>query len=207
VTTTSRIPTDPWPLLDTEPGSRARAADRRRRSVRCHAGACELPASGIRPAAGVFPYAHERWRLSLEMQCRHCGQDFSEERARLGYDYCTEPSCVGACLKRLNVVAVHVNKASDQYVLREHLDLPDHKSTRSLDPGWTPLLATSAGAQRAVTRNKTTVAAINELEAELDEALAVETDPRQRNKLVNDYNAKLRRFDIRYRRLRQRQRD
>ena len=141
------------------------------------------------------------------MQCRHCGRDFSEERARLGYDYCTEPSCVDACLKRLNVVAVHVNKASDQYVFREHLDLPDHKSTRSLDPGWAPLLATSAGAQRAVTRNKTTVEAINELEAELDEALAVETDPRRRNKLVNDYNTKLRRFDIRYRRLRQRQRD
>ena len=32
----------------------------------------------------------------------------------------------------------------------------------------------------------------------------VETDPLVRNKLVNDYNAKLRQFDIRYRRTRQR---
>jgi hypothetical protein len=46
--------------------------------------------------------------------------------------------------------------------------------------------------------------AIDELEAELDAALAADTDPRKRNKLVNDYNAKLRRLDIRYRRARQR---
>jgi hypothetical protein len=42
------------------------------------------------------------------------------------------------------------------------------------------------------------------LEAELDNALAQETDPEARNKLVNDFNARLRRFDIRYRRIRQR---
>ena len=138
------------------------------------------------------------------MQCKHCRTELAAERAALGYDYCTEQECVDACLKALNVVAVHVNKASDQYVLREQLDLPDHKPTRSIDPGWTPLFTPRSRPQRKRPQSKTTVALIDELEAELDAALAGETDPRKRNKLVNDYNAKLRQFDIRYRRIRQR---
>ena len=141
------------------------------------------------------------------MQCKNCGNELAPERSELGYDYCTEPACVDACLKALNVVAVHVNKASDQYVLREQLDLPDHKPMRSIDPGWTPLFTTRSGAPRTSTRTKSTLEAINGLEAELDAALAGESDPRVRNKLVNDYNAKLRRFDIRYRRIRQRHSD
>jgi hypothetical protein len=140
------------------------------------------------------------------MQCRNCGEELSAERVELGYDYCTTPACVDECLKPLDVVAVHVNKASDQYVLRQQLDIPENTSTWSIDPGWAPLLAPPAS--RAVKRHdrpKTTVQAIDELEAELDAALAGQTDPRKRNKLVNDYNAKLRKFDIRYRRTRQRQ--
>jgi hypothetical protein len=138
------------------------------------------------------------------MRCKHCGTEFPEERAELGYDYCTDQACVDACLKPLNVVAVHVNKASDQYVLREQLGLPEHKSTRTIDPGWAPLFAPPAQRPRTRARSRTTVEVINELEAELDAALASETDPKRRNKLVNDYNAQLRRFDIRYRRIRQR---
>jgi hypothetical protein len=138
------------------------------------------------------------------MHCKHCGTELAAERAELGYDYCTAPKCVEACLKALNVVAVHVNKASDQYVLREQLDLPEHKPTRSIDPGWTPLFTPRSRPERRRPRSKTTVELIDELEAELDTALAGEPDPRLRNKLVNDYNAKLRQFDIRYRRTRQR---
>ena len=139
------------------------------------------------------------------MQCKHCGDQVPPERAHLGYDYCIKQACVDACFKPLNVVAVHVNKASDQYVLREQLDLPEHKPSGSIDPGWAPLSVPRA--ERTAhkhARPMTTVEAINELEAELDAALAVEADPRARNKLVNDYNAKLRQFDIRYRRIRQR---
>ncbi len=47
------------------------------------------------------------------MKCRNCGGEFSAERAELGYDYCTSPACVEACLEPLNVVAVAVNKAAD----------------------------------------------------------------------------------------------
>jgi hypothetical protein len=148
--------------------------------------------------------------LEVGMKCRNCGESLSAERVELGYDYCTEQPCVDECLKGLDVVAVHVNKASDQYVLREQLDIPDQRATWSVDPGWAPLLAPPAkraarGHDRPQT--KTTVQVIDELEAALDAALAVETDPRKRNKLINDYNAKLRHFDIRYRRTRQRHSD
>lgn len=139
------------------------------------------------------------------MQCKHCGDQVPSERAQLGYDYCIKQACVDACFKPLNVVAVHVNKASDQYVLREQLDLPEHKPSGSIDPGWAPLsVPRSETTANKHPRPMTTVEAINELEAELDAALAVEADPPARNKLVNDYNAKLRQFDIRYRRIRQR---
>ncbi len=142
------------------------------------------------------------------MHCRNCGDEFSAEREALGYDYCTKPACVEACLKPLNVVAVHVNKASDQYVLREQLDLPEHKPTGAIDPGWTPLVTPRIPpTAKNRPRPLTTVEAIDALESELDAALTVETDPDRRNKLRNDYNAKLRHFDIRYRRTRQRHSD
>jgi hypothetical protein len=137
------------------------------------------------------------------LNCRNCGGPVAAERAELGYDYCTKPECVAACLKRLNVVAVHVNKASDQYMLREQLGLPEHRSTVSVEPGLPALHGRTERSRRHV-RPRSTVEKIDALEAELDAALAVETDPERRNKLVNDYNAKLRQFDIRYRRIRQR---
>jgi hypothetical protein len=138
------------------------------------------------------------------MDCRSCGNPIPRERAELGYDYCTEPACVRACLKPLNIVAVHVNKASDQYVLREDLHLPDHKSTTTVEPGWAPLGTPREPVSTTLARRKSTLDEIDDLEAALDAALAIETDPEKRNKLVNDYNASLRRFDIRYRRVRQR---
>jgi hypothetical protein len=156
-----------------------------------------MPALNLLPIGngGLFPGMH----------CRNCGGELPAERAELGYDYCTEPECVDACLTGLDVVAVHVNKASDQYVLRRHLDIPEDRSTRSVDPGWAPLLARRPERSgRAQARPKSTEEKIDALEADLDAALAAETDPQKRNKLVNDYNAKLRRFDIRYRRTRQR---
>src|SRR4051812_36752676 len=57
------------------------------------------------------------------LHCKNCGARFSDERAELGYDYCSRAECVEACFEPLDVVAVAVNKASDQYVLRRDLDL------------------------------------------------------------------------------------
>ena len=124
------------------------------------------------------------------------------ERAELGYDYCTSPACVEACLEPLNVVAVSVNKAADQYVLKEHLRLPKHVAKSSIDgSGSLGLRFRKTPRPR---RPRSTSDAIAELESELDAQLAAETDPGRRRKLMNDYNAKLRRLDIRYRRIAQR---
>ncbi len=138
------------------------------------------------------------------MHCKNCGARFSDERAELGYDYCSRAECVEACFTPLGVVAVAVNKASDQYVLRRDLNLPEPRSRRSApdDGGWLSGLRAKEH-PKAPTRHST-AARIAELEAELDAALETERDPARRAKLVNDYNAKLRRLNIRYRRSAQR---
>jgi hypothetical protein len=137
------------------------------------------------------------------LSCRNCGEALSAARAELGYDYCTGAACVEACLKPLNVVAVSVNKAADQFMLREHLDLPEHVAKSSIDAGSgsLDLRLREAPTQR---RPETTSDAIARLESELDAQLAGEDDPGRRRKLINDHNAKLRRFNIRYRRIAQR---
>jgi hypothetical protein len=135
------------------------------------------------------------------LSCRNCGSEFSAERAELGYDYCTSPACVEACLEPLNVVAVSVNKAADQYVLREHLRLPKHVAESSIDAGS---LGPRFRKPPTPRRPKSTSDAIAELEAELEAQLAEEDDPARRRKLMNDHNAKLRRLNIRYRRIAQR---
>jgi hypothetical protein len=145
----------------------------------------------------------ENDRGGPRLKCRNCGGEFSAERAELGYDYCTSPACVETCLEPLNVVAVAVNKAADQYVLREHLRLPKHVAKSSIDAGSSSL-GLRFRKPPAPRQPRTTSDAIAALESELDAQLAVEDDPARRRKLMNDHNAKLRRLDIRYRRIAQR---
>jgi hypothetical protein len=136
------------------------------------------------------------------LKCRNCGGEFSAERANLGYDYCTSPPCVEACLAPLNVVAVSVNKAADQFVLRDHLHLPKHVAESSIDAGGS--LGLRVREPPTPRQPRSTSDAIGQLEAELDAKLAGEADPARRRKLLNDHNAKLRRLNIRYRRIAQR---
>jgi hypothetical protein len=139
------------------------------------------------------------------LNCKNCGARFSDERAELGYDYCSRKECVDACFKPLDLVAVAVNKASDQYVLRRHLDLPPQPPARKPgrdEGGWLSGLRTKEPAKAP--QLDTTAARIARLEAELDAALQTEHDPARRAKLVNDYNARLRRLNIRYRQSAQR---
>ena len=96
----------------------------------------------------------------VAVECRHCGAVVDPDRVELGYDYCTRDECVAACLEPIDVIAVAVNKASDQFVLKRDLDWSDPP--------------------------------------------AREDDPELRAKLVNDFNARLRRLNIRYRRTAQR---
>jgi hypothetical protein len=99
-----------------------------------------------------------------------------------------------------------VNKAADQYLLRRHLDLPEHpERTAGADDGDSLGSLGLAGRQRPErARARGPSSRIARLEAELDAALAAESDPARRRKLVDDHNAKLRRLNIRYRRSAQR---
>jgi hypothetical protein len=137
--------------------------------------------------------------------CTNCGDELSSERSELGYTYCTRDECVAACFEPVDVVALAVNKAADQYLLRRHLDLPEHPPRPSTaDDDHLGALGLVARQPSERPRTRPTASRIARLERELDAALAAESDPERRRKLVNDHNAKLRRFNIRYRRSAQR---
>ena len=138
------------------------------------------------------------------MQCRHCDAALSAERAESGYDYCTREECVEACFEPLDVIAVAVNKASDQYVLKRDLEWSEPRAREPIanEGGWLSGVGRQAQPKRPA--QPTTVSRIAELEAQLDADLAREDDPIARAKLVNDFNARLRRLNIRYRREAQR---
>jgi hypothetical protein len=140
------------------------------------------------------------------LDCTNCGNELSPERVASGYSYCTRPECVDACFEPVEVVALGVNKAADQYLLRRHLDLPEHPARPSTPDDTDSLGALSLAGREAPERTRAHGASsrIARLEAELDAALAVESDPVRRRKLVDDHNAKLRSFNIRYRRSAQR---
>jgi hypothetical protein len=138
------------------------------------------------------------------LECRHCGAVVDSERVELGYDYCTREECVEACLEPLDVIAVAVNKASDQYVLKRDLGWSDPPAREPVsdEGGWLSGLASRTPPTTAAP--KSSAARIAELEAQLEADLAAEDDPARRAKLVNDFNARLRRLNIRYRRTAQR---
>jgi hypothetical protein len=47
------------------------------------------------------------------VKCVECGEQFPEERAKLGYDYCTRDTCQAKRHRGVKIVAVGVNKSSD----------------------------------------------------------------------------------------------
>ena len=59
---------------------------------------------------------YERMDESAMAKCVTCGDDLHPERAEK-YDYCTGPDCQDRNAKGVEVVAVGVNKAADQYVV------------------------------------------------------------------------------------------
>src|SRR5262245_41688227 len=68
------------------------------------------------------------------MKCKNCGEPVDPRRVELGYDYCTRAECQEACVDRVELAAVAVNKASDQYVRAEDV-VPDGVSARwGIDP-------------------------------------------------------------------------
>jgi hypothetical protein len=57
-----------------------------------------------------------RCYIVLMANCVTCGRELHPERAEK-YDYCTEPECRERNARGLDVVAVGVNKAADQFVV------------------------------------------------------------------------------------------
>jgi hypothetical protein len=138
------------------------------------------------------------------VSCRNCGEAVSQERVELGYDYCTRRECVAVCLRSPDIVAVGVNKAADQFVRRQDLNLPavPRSTVVSSQQDYPPFVA-----RRPETRPPLEVLSdagrIARLEADLDEHLARlgPDDHAERLRLINAFNARLRGFNIRYRTL------
>jgi hypothetical protein len=61
--------------------------------------------------------------------CLSCGDELHPERAEK-YDYCTKPECRRRNARRLDVVAVGVNKAADQFVVRNEKTAKEAASGR-----------------------------------------------------------------------------
>lgn len=68
--------------------------------------------------------------------CVTCGAELHPERAEK-YDYCTRDACRAENAKGLTIVAVGVNKASDQYVVLDERHREEMASGRYRDPGRT----------------------------------------------------------------------
>lgn len=133
----------------------------------------------------------------MNLKCRHCGEIVTEERVEAGYDYCIKPGCVEACIRALNVVAVGVNKSNDQLVLREQLDIPEIASRTRTDGG-------QYGARHRPARREpealTDGQRITRMRRELEARLETCKDETERARLVDAYNARVRRMNIRFRR-------
>jgi hypothetical protein len=70
--------------------------------------------------------------------CVTCGVELHPERAKR-YSYCTSESCQAENRRGLTIVAVGVNKASDQYVLLDERAAEEMASGRYRDAGRTSL--------------------------------------------------------------------
>ena len=61
--------------------------------------------------------------------CVTCGDELHPERAAR-YDYCTKPACRQANAEELPIVAIGVNKASDQFAIMDERTRQDAESGR-----------------------------------------------------------------------------
>jgi hypothetical protein len=148
------------------------------------------------------------------MECKNCGEDVDPRRAELGYDYCTRRDCQERCVDRVELAAVAVNKASDQYVRADEV-VPEGPSARwGIDPEPTddeePARTRGREAPRA-RRGSSTTKKLERAAARLDAELArlyerfcnaeltlAEMRSRQ-NERIRAFNELVRGENIRYR--------
>jgi hypothetical protein len=149
------------------------------------------------------------------MKCKNCGEPVDPRRVELGYEYCTRPECQERCLARVELAAVAVNKASDQYVRADEV-VPDGRPARwGIDPE--PVDDEGSGRRRRpheappARRRSSTTKKLERAAARLDaelarlyerfcraELTAAEMRSRQ-NERIRAFNALVRRENIRYR--------
>ena len=152
--------------------------------------------TGDREVVAVEPRPVKEKRSKLN--CRQCGESVPEERIDAGYDYCVKPACVEACLRPLNVVAIAVNKSNDQLALREQLDIPAIVSRTRTDGGQYGAAHRPPTREPRVLTDGQRIARMREvLEARLEAC----QDPVERARLIDTYNARVRRMNIRFRRM------
>jgi hypothetical protein len=146
------------------------------------------------------------------MNCRNCGEPVDPRRVELGYDYCTRPECQERCVDRVELAAVTVNKASDQYVRADDV-VPDPPTARwGIDPepaDGEPMRPTrdAPRARRRATTTERLERAAARLDAELarlyelfcDAELTAAEMRSLQNERIRAFNALVRSENIRYR--------
>ncbi len=149
------------------------------------------------------------------MKCRNCGESIDPRRVELGYDYCTREPCQRACVERVPLVRVTVNKAADQFVRAE---TPASTPERSYSAVASADVPPTVGIRRPATTSSRTKKRVpselqvlrmaeTELDRQLEEAdgrfvageiTAVEMKRRQ-NAAIGRFNARVAASNIRYR--------
>jgi len=137
------------------------------------------------------------WRDVLTLQCRNCGDPVSEERVDAGFEYCMKPACVEACIRPLNVVAIAVNKSNEQLALREQLDIPRIAARTQTDGGQ---FGVPVRREQPEPEVLTDGQRITRMRRALESRLELCGDESERARLIDAYNADVRRMNIRYRR-------
>jgi hypothetical protein len=100
-------------------------------------------------------------------------------------------------MRGLNLVAIHVNKSNDQLALREQLDIPRIAARTSPDGGQfgVPYCEPVSEAEVLTDGQR-----IHRMRKALTTRLEGSDDESERKRLIDAYNARVRRMNIRYRR-------
>src|SRR6202021_1271699 len=86
-------------------------------------------------------FTERRWSAPTDMclderrfvaQCITCGSELHPDRAKK-YNYCMAPECQRKNLKGVELVAVGVNKAAEQYLLRDQQTMDELASGKFAD--------------------------------------------------------------------------
>jgi hypothetical protein len=57
------------------------------------------------------------------MNCIECGDEILEERAQLGYRYCTKAQCQAVHYRGVAITAVGVNKSADSFIVADEAEI------------------------------------------------------------------------------------